>query len=211
MSTTPTPQPGTRCALHPGRPATTFCTACYRPICEECRDLTAPEPRCTGCSVAEIVAEAQDEQAAKEARKAAPAPNPNRKEWSRYALVAALVVLGLLVIGTFPGQYIKGRTLYAHNRPAVRSPGLNGCLRELWRVRKALDRHLARHGHVPASLHELFDGRTPRCPSCGEPYIYQRQDATHYTVRCPRADVHLVGGVRINSGSAPAILDRPQH
>jgi hypothetical protein len=210
MSIPPAPGEGTKCAAHPTRPATVFCGACYRPICEECRDLTALEPRCTRCSMAQIVADVRQEQAAKRARRGV-APSSETRIFSRYAVAATLVMLCLGVIGTFPDHYIEGRSLYASNRPFTRSPGLNGCLRELWRIRKKLDEHVARGGRLPASLNGLLDGRTPYCPSCGQPYLYRRLDATHYIVLCPQPELHLVGEVHVDSGSAPTILDRAQH
>ncbi len=188
---------------------------CYRPICDECREPTSAEPRCRRCFVIEILTELKEERAARAARKKGARPDDGDLFGSKarartvVALIAALLVFQ--VIAMLPSLHLKGRTLYALDRPSREAPGLNGCLRRLWQIRRALDQHLVRHGRVPLTLAEVFDGTTPRCPTCRQPYRYERIDATHYMVRCPHPEEHLVDSVHVNSGSAPTILTHTRH
>lgn len=216
MSTIPLPPTGTDCAEHRGRQAVVYCSACFRPICNECRDVSACEPRCRECSVKEILTEVREEWAARdEARTHDPAEKEGWTDqarfWRRFVLTAVTVLLGMLVLTTFPASAIRGRTMYAVNLPAEGAPGLNGCLREMWGIRGKLELYLARRGTLPYSLSEVYDVQVPVCPVTGAHYSYVRIDEVRYVLRCPNPQEHEVGSIRVYSGSAPTILDRAEH
>jgi len=214
MSSPPTPGPGTDCSNHRGRAAITYCSQCYRPICAECTDPTWPDTLCRQCSVSGILADVKAEVSAKTARKKSCALDDTRHRQDKrvkiYALAAVIVsTLAMLAVTAFPGLRLQGHALYASGLPAIEAPGLDGCVRQLWRVRKALSDYTETNGRLPQALSEALDGEQPVCPTCGLAYTYRRIDDTHYLVYCPRPNEHLVGSVRINSGSAPAVLNKP--
>jgi hypothetical protein len=216
VNTTPLPPTGTDCAEHPGRQALAYCGACFRPICGECRDASSTEPRCRECSIKEILTEVREDWATRDEKRA---QGPLEEEswtgqpqfWRRFVLTAITVLLGMLVLTTFPASAIRGRTLYAVNLPAEGTPGLNGCLREMWDIRGELELYLGRHGAVPHSLAEVYNTGIPVCPVSEEQYSYVRIDNVRYVLRCPQPQDHEVGAIRVYSGSAPTILERPEN
>lgn len=213
MSSSLTPPPGTECTEHRGRAATAYCGACYRPMCEECRDASSLEPRCRQCSLSEILTEVKV-QWEKKAKRRAGAPEEDESAEGqklllrRVVLGAVTLVVAVLMMTTVSDTYLRGQPLYAVNLPVDGGPGLNGCLRELWEMRGQLEEYAARHGTYPYTLAEAMGGKTPCCPACGQPYRYKRIDGQHYLLLCPEPGRHHVSGVRVNSGTAPTILDR---
>jgi hypothetical protein len=208
------PSPDTRCAEHTDRPATAYCSVCYRPMCSDCRDFTAPEPCCRRCSVDEILTEVRQEWEARKEKRQHHAVTTGTTEsqaafWRRFGLVAVAIISLMLMVTTFPAAALRGRQVYAINLPAEGGPSLNGCLREMWTIRGALEAHLARHGAVPHSLSEVITGPRPVCPASRSEYVYKRQDAVNYLLYCPNPQRHGVGGIRVVSGSAPVIVDTP--
>jgi len=156
--------------------------------------------------VSEILVEVDEEQAAKEARKAEAASNAGDTGRQFYTvLVLLLIALALFAATVIPSLRLNGRRTYANGLPGRRSPGLNGCLRELWRIRRGVEEYLTAHAALPVTLAEVFDGKAPRCPSCRKAYVYERLDETHYTASCPSAQRHAVASVSVNSGSAPTV------
>jgi len=212
MSSMSTPPPGTECPEHRGRAATGYCGACYRPMCDECRDSSSPEPRCRQCSLREILTEVETQWEEKAKRNAGvPAEDENSERQKhflhRVVLGAVTLVVAALMMTSLSDTCFRGRPVYAVNLPLDGGPGLNGCLRELWEIRSALEQYMARHGQYPHTLAEATGGKTPHCPACGQPYRYKRIDGQHYLLLCPDPGRHHVGGVRVNSGSAPTIVD----
>jgi len=208
------PSPDVRCAEHKERPATAYCGVCYRPMCSDCRDFTAPEPCCRRCAVEEILTEVRQEWAAKKEKRqhvTSPAGAGERQSllWRRIGLVAVALLSLMLMVTTFPASALRGRQTYAIALPAEGGPGLNGCLREMWTVRGVLEAHLARHGSVPTRLSDAVSVTHIVCPASRKEYVYTRQDAVHYVLYCPAPEIHGVSGIRVSSGSAPTILDAP--
>ena len=213
MSDSSIPPPGTECTEHRGRPATAYCAACYRPMCEECRDSSAPEPRCRRCSLSEILTEVEAQWEQKAKRQAGVPEDDESTERQkrllhRVVLGAVALVVAALMMTSLSDTYLRGHPVYAVNLPIEGGPGLNGCLRELWETRSALEQYMMRHKQYPHTLADATGGKTPRCPACDQPYRYKRIDGQHYLLLCPEPGRHHVSGVRVNSGSAPTILDR---
>ncbi|MBN1919334.1 MAG: hypothetical protein JW889_15635 [Verrucomicrobia bacterium] len=207
------PKPDVPCAEHKDRPATAYCSICFRPMCDDCCDLTAPEPCCRRCSVEDILSQMRKDWTGREERKRHVAGTPAGTDetqalrWRRFGLAAVAIISLLLMVTTFPASTLRGHQMYALNLPTEGGPGLNGCLREMWNVRGAIEAHLARSGTVPHTLSDIVSTTAAICPASNKRYVYERQDAVQYVLDCPAPEIHRVSGIRVRSGSAPVILD----
>jgi len=182
-------------------------------MCEECHDSSSPELRCRRCSLSEILTEVETQWEQKAKRQTGVEGEGESAEHQKHVmrrimLGAVALVVATLMATSLSDTYLHGHPMYAVNLPTGGGPGLNGCLREMWEIRGLLEQHMVRHGTYPHTLAEAINGRTPHCPACGQPYQYKRLDGWHYLLLCPEPERHNVKGVRVNSGSAPTILDR---
>ncbi len=125
----------------------------------------------------------------------------------------AIAITGRLVIdviGKVGSALFKEPQYLAVGKRYGDDEGINRCVANLWKIRKAADLYRGDKKVFPSSMEDLYAGsyisRKVVCPVCGEPYIFKSKDG-RIVFCCPEPGRHDVAELYgdLKSSSMPVI------